>query len=89
MKNCPRIARISTNSSREIPLKEFVVNESVRRGHTMRTVYSDICPGRYTKIRLRRKNARVVFVVNAKSDFVRQIVKKSHGGGGRPKEIFV
>jgi hypothetical protein len=46
----------------EIPLKQFLTEESVRLNTKPKTIYSRWSKGEYTNLKIRRVNQRIVFV---------------------------
>ena len=46
----------------EIPLKQWIVEEAIRRELTLTAIRSRLARGKYPHLKLRRVNQRVVFV---------------------------
>jgi len=68
-----------------ITLKEFVIDEGARRGVKPYTVHNDIHRGKYPSLKLRRVNARIVFVLNRNFNFAVKLIPTTR----KPIAIFV
>ena len=68
-----------------ITLKEFTIDEGVRRGVRPCTVHKDIHRGKYPVLKLKRVNARIVFVLNKNFNFTIKLIPTTR----KPIAIFI